>query len=195
MKNFLVVGLGNPEARYKNTRHNLGFEVARKYLNTHLDVFGVDLEVDFDDIISERDKGYELFSGKMGSLFHKQKIFILFPLQYMNDSGRAVAEVASFYKIEPENILVVHDDKDMEFGKIRRVSADRESGTGGHNGIKSIVDSLGTTQFARLKIGVANELMQSGKIDTADFVLGQFTVDERKELPKIIEQAVKGIEE
>ncbi len=194
MKNFLVVGLGNPELRFKNTRHNIGFEVVRKYLNTNLGVFGLDLEVDFEDIISDHEQ-YKLYSGKTGSLFHKQKIYVLFPLEFMNDSGRAVQEVAAYYKIEAENILVVHDDKDMEFGKIRRVSADRESGTGGHNGVKSIVETLGTTKFARLKIGVANDLLASGKIDTADFVLGQFTAEERTEIPKIIEQAIKGIEE
>lgn len=194
MKNFLVVGLGNPELRYKNTRHNIGFEVVRKYLNTYLDVFGLDLEVDFEDIIEDHEP-YKLYKGKTGSLFHKQKVYVLFPLEFMNDSGRAVQEVTSYYKVAPEDILVVHDDKDMDFGKIRRVSAERESGTGGHNGVKSIAESLGTSKFARLKIGVANELLKSGKIDTSDFVLGQFTAEERTELPKIIEQATKGIEE
>lgn len=194
MKNFLVVGLGNPELRYKNTRHNIGFEVVRKYLNTNLEFFGLDLEVDFEDIIEDHEP-YKLYTGKMGSLFHKHKVHVLFPLEFMNDSGRAVQEVASYYKVAPEDILVVHDDKDMDFGKIRRVSADRESGTGGHNGVKSIVEHLGTTKFARLKVGVANELLKSGKIDTSDFVLGQFTAEERTELPEIIEQATKGIEE
>lgn len=194
MKNFLVVGLGNPELRFKNTRHNVGFEVVRKYLNTNLEMFQLDLEIDFEDIISDHDEPYKLYTGKTGSLFHKQRVLVLFPLEYMNDSGRAVQEVAAYYKVSPENILVVHDDKDMEFGKIRRVSADRESGTGGHNGVRSIVEALGTTKFARLKVGVANEFMQSGKVDTSDFVLGQFTAEERTELPKIIEQAVRGIE-
>lgn len=194
MKNFLVVGLGNPELKYKNTRHNVGFEVVRKYVNSNLEIFGLDLEVDFEDIISDHEQ-YKLFSAKTGSLFHRQKIFVLFPLEYMNHSGRAVQEVASYYKVLPENILVVHDDKDMEFGKIRRVSADRESGSGGHNGVKSITETLGTPKFARLKIGVANELLASGKIDTSNFVLGQFTAEERKELPKVIEQAVRGIAE
>lgn len=194
MKNFLVVGLGNPELRYKNTRHNVGFEVARKYINTRLEMFQLDLELDFEDIISDHDEPYKLYTAKTGSFFHKQKILVLFPLQYMNESGVAVQEVASFYKVAPENILVVHDDKDMEFGKIRRVAATRESGTGGHNGVRSIVEKLGTPKFARLKVGVANELLKSGKIDTSDFVLGQFTAEERKELPKIIEQATRGIE-
>lgn len=131
----IIAGLGNPGKKYEGTKHNTGFMAVDYYLKNN-------------GLALEREK----FEGK----YTKQKIsgedtILLEPQTYMNDSGRSVAQFARFFKIEPQDILIVHDDMDMPLGKIR-IRANGKSG--GHNGIKSIIRDLGSSNFNRLKIGI-----------------------------------------
>lgn len=117
-------------------------------------------------------------------------VMILKPMDFMNNSGKAVAKKVKFYKLDPtKDILVVSDDKDMIFGKLRERS---EGSAGGHNGLKSIIEHLGTENFHRLKFGVGHEDQQ---IPTDAFVLQNFSPEEEKLLPEFIDSSVKKIEE
>ena len=149
----LIIGLGNPGQEYTNTRHNIGFMV--------IDHFASDSN----------------WSKKWNALYkeetiNNEKIILIKPLTYMNLSGQAVKEFVNFYKIPLENILVIQDDLDLEVGTYRIKT---NSSSGGHNGIKSIIDCLGRNNFARLKIGISN----NKKIDTKDYVLGRFNQEEQ----------------
>ena len=154
----LIVGLGNPGSEYENTRHNIGFQL--------LDFIAKNKEIHF-----LRNK----FNGKYAETFiNGEKVILLKPLSFMNLSGSVVEKFVSFYKIDIHDILVIHDDLDMNFGRIKIVN---NSSSGGHNGIKDIEKCLGTKNYARLKIGIANDK----SMDTKDYVLGQFTEEERNE--------------
>ena len=154
----LVVGLGNIGKEYQNTRHNIGFMVLDSFLT------GFSLEKKFQAYIKK-----ETIQG-MDVLFMK-------PTTYMNLSGIAVRKVVDYFKINIQDVLVVQDDLDLPFGMHRcRIN----SSSGGHNGIKSIIDSLGTKGFARLKIGIAHDK----SMDTKDYVLGSFSKKELEILEK-----------
>jgi PTH1 family peptidyl-tRNA hydrolase len=131
----LIVGLGNPGSEYAHTRHNIGFEV-------------IDRLAEHYRIKLERSKFNALIGkGRIGA----ETVLLMKPLTYMNASGEAVGPLVHFYKLAPDDLLVIHDDIDLPVGKIRL----RAKGTsGGHNGMKSVIRSLGTETFARIKIGV-----------------------------------------
>ncbi len=148
----LIVGLGNPGREYKNTRHNVGFMVLDNYLG----------KVDWKNKV-------EAYLYKDGE--GDNAIIYIKPLTYMNLSGLAVSKFAKFYKIKPEDILVIQDDLDMEVGTFK---IKRNSSAGGHNGIKSIIKELESEEFARLKIGIG----KSATIPTDKYVLGKFTKNE-----------------
>lgn len=150
----LIVGLGNPGREYKKTRHNIGFMILDSYLN----------EVEWK----------EKFLGLYYTCIIKnEKVIFLKPQTYMNLSGASVAEIANYFKVDINDILVIHDDLDMEFGRIK---IKHLSSSGGHNGIKSITKSLNSDLYCRFKFGIAN----NKKIDTKDYVLGKFTKEELK---------------
>lgn len=135
-QDHLIVGLGNPGTEYEDTKHNVGF-LAVDALYKHFDSLG-----------NYREK----WSGLYGSSSYSgEKLHFVKPQTYMNRSGQSVAQHYTFYKIIPENLVVVHDDLDMPPGRIKLV---RGGGAGGHNGIKSIVSSIGSNDFYRLKIGI-----------------------------------------
>ena len=163
----LIVWLGNPWAQYTNTRHNIGFLFVE-----HLrEVWGCS---DFADT-----KHTALIST--GS-YAWEKILLVQPLTYMNRSGQAVGSIAQYYKVDPQDVYMVYDDVDMEFGKIRF----RTTGSsGGHNGVKSIVQHMGTQDVPRLKIGVGRH----AHMDTADWVLSKFSPEEKKQLLDICIEA------
>ena len=173
----LVVGLGNPGREYKNTRHNIGFMVLDNYLG----------KVDF--------------KSKMESYFYQteinnEEVIFIKPLTYMNLSGLAVSKVVKFYKINIEDILIIQDDVDLDVGNYK---VKKNSSSGGHNGIKSIISELGSEEFARLKVGIG----KSERIPTDKYVLGKFTDEEQNKITenfpiynKIIETFInKGIDE
>ena len=155
----LIVGLGNPGDKYKNTRHNVGFQL--------LDYIAKNKNLSF-----VRNK----FNGDyVEFLINDEKVILLKPLSFMNLSGSVVLKFVSFYKIDLDDILIIHDDLDMNFGRIKIVY---DSSSGGHNGIKDIEKCLGSKKYSRLKIGISNDK----SLDTKDYVLSKFTDDELNDL-------------
>ncbi len=156
---YLVVGLGNPDRKYQNTRHNTGFlaadEIARQ--------LGVTIDKKKFDALT------------IDVTLAGERVLLMKPQTYMNLSGVAVEKAASFYKIPPENILVLFDDISLDTGKLR---IRRKGSHGGHNGIRSIIDYLQSDNFPRIKIGVGERPNPS--YDLADWVLSRFTEEERK---------------
>lgn len=148
----LIVGLGNPGKEYKNTRHNIGFMVLDELLGKVK--YKTKLESDI------------YITDEFG-----QDVIFMKPLTYMNLSGMAVRKIAKYYKIDINDILIIQDDLDLEIGthKIKR-----NSSSGGHNGLKSIITELGTTEVTRLKIGIGKNM----KIPTDKYVLSKFTEKE-----------------
>ena len=165
----LLIGLGNPGAEYADTRHNVGWRVvelcARRW--------------DAGAWKMERALQSRVATAVVGDM----RVVLVEPQTYMNLSGEAVSKVLKYYKLTPADMLVVHDDKDLAFPMLRQKKG---GGSGGHNGIASIVQHVGTGDFSRIKIGVANELLTH--MDTADFVLGRFGADEKK----VLEEKVLG---
>ncbi len=158
---YIVAGLGNPDAKYRSTRHNAGF-LALEYLS--------------------QKKGFKIDRSKFKSLctdvtFGDKRCLFMLPQTYMNNSGEAIKEAADFYKIQPENILVLYDDISLDVGvmRIRRKGSD-----GGHNGIKSIIYHLSDNNFPRIKIGIGKK--PHPEMDLADWVLGNFTDSDKEKL-------------
>jgi len=148
----LIIGLGNPGKEYDNTRHNIGFMIIDNYLGN------VKFQHKFNAAYYE-------------TLINNEKVIFIKPETFMNLSGNAVQAFVQFYKVDLSDILVIHDDLDLPVGKYR---VKVNSSSGGHNGIKSIIASLNSKNFARLKIGVSN----NKKMDTKDYVLGKFSKEE-----------------
>ncbi|NNE93558.1 MAG: aminoacyl-tRNA hydrolase [Verrucomicrobiales bacterium] len=165
----LIAGLGNPGRQYEKTRHNVGFEIA-------------------DELISSRGWDWQ-FEKKWKAEVARQGSDLIFvkPQTYMNLSGESVAKIAKFFKIEPAEVLVIFDDVDLPLGKLRF----RKSGSaGGHNGVKSIIQCLGTDGFPRLKFGIGHS---GGSKKMVGHVLGKFSPDEKNELEKNMARAVEGV--
>lgn len=167
---YLIVGLGNPGAKYDRTRHNAGFRV--------LDVLSKKLSCRVD-----RGK-FQGFTGQCA--YDGMKLILLKPQTYMNLSGDSVAQAARFYKLPPERIIVIYDDITLEPGRLR-IRADGSAG--GHNGIKSIIDRLSSQSFPRVKIGVGAK--PHPDYDLADWVLSAFSAQEEKALEPIWERAAE----
>ncbi|GIN22965.1 aminoacyl-tRNA hydrolase [Siminovitchia fordii] len=169
----LIVGLGNPGPRYEKTRHNIGFEV-------------------IDELASRN--GVKLSDAKFSGLFaninkNGEKAILLKPLTYMNLSGESIRPLADYYKIPVENVLVIYDDLDLPVGKIRL----RQKGSaGGHNGMKSTIQHLGTSEFNRIRIGI-NRPPEGIKVP--DYVLGRFSSDEWDEMQSVIQTCADACEE
>lgn len=169
----LIVGLGNPGEAYDETRHNIGFLALRRFAEKNGFIFH---------------RGAS-FSGEIAQGRVKdKKAVLLLPLTYMNSSGRAVFACASYFEIRPENILIVCDEIALPFGKLRLKP---KGSAGGHNGLKSVEAHLGTQDYHRLRIGVGD---RSGGQSLAEHVLGRFTAEEKKELPKVIDEAAQAVE-
>ena len=160
---WLIVGLGNPGMEYTHTRHNCGF-------------LAIDMLADTMDCKIDKGK----FQGLYGQTVYKgTKIFLLKPQTYMNLSGRSVLQMSAYFNIPPERIIVLFDDISLEPGRLR-VRADGSAG--GHNGIKSIIQELGSQAFPRVKIGVGAK--PNPEQDLADWVLSGFSAAEKKALEK-----------
>ncbi len=161
----IIVFLGNPGVQYKRTRHNAGWLVC--------------------DALTEKNGINQTWMTKFHSLYLKAgNLLLLKPQTYMNESGLAVQEAAKFYAIEPDSILIVHDDVELPFGTVK---LQQGGGLGGHNGLKSIKTHFGTDSFCRLRIGVGRP---PSPISVADFVLGRFSPEEEKILPQILDKAI-----
>ena len=166
---FLIAGLGNPERKYNNTKHNVGFDAA--------DALAKRYDISVNSLAMKGVYGKGLIEG--------EKAMILKPLTYMNLSGNAVRAYIDYYNLDPETeLIVIYDDKDLPVGQIRV----RKSGSaGGHNGMKSIVSCLGTQNFTRIRIGIGQ---CPEKWDMADYVLSPFSKSDREIIDAMIGEAV-----
>jgi PTH1 family peptidyl-tRNA hydrolase len=167
----LIVGLGNPGPEYRATRHNIGFMI----VDLLADRLGVTLNLN------------KNLLAKVGVTSHSGKSLILVkPMTFMNHSGRAVVSSKNYYKVPLEGILVISDDIALPFGELRK----RDSGSsGGHNGLRSIIDSLSTKEFSRLRVGIDSPK----QVPLESYVLSPFTQKEQLELPAILEKAANKI--
>ena len=168
----LIVGLGNPGAEYAGTRHNAGFEVVDRFLARHVRSF--------------RERNARSGEAREGS-FAGEKLIILKPLTFMNLSGNAVMPVVRGESLKPSEILVIYDDIDLPVGRMR---LRKNGGSAGHNGMKSIIEMLGTENFPRLRIGIGTE---DAKRDP-DYVLGKFSGTECEIYEALLEKAVEALE-
>lgn len=166
---FLVFGLGNPGKEYIGTRHNIGFQI----VDTIAQNFRITLKHYSNKSL------YNRIIRKTG-----EEIILIKPQTFMNLSGNAIAENLEKFKSTLDKILIIHDDLDLSFGSIRLKNG---GGAGGHKGIKSTIDRLGTGDFCRLKIGIGRP---SSSDDVVDYVLDSFNCSERKDLPAIINRAI-----
>lgn len=167
-KTIVIAGLGNPGKEYAGTRHNIGFEVVEALANKQ----------EFDPWIEKKDLKSLITSKTIGNA----RVILVKPTTFMNLSGEALRAITHFYKVEPGNTLVVHDELDIPFGQIRT----RMGGSSaGHNGIKSVTQHLGQ-DYGRVRIGVK----ASTKMDTSDFVLAKFSKEEQAEMPSLTKEAL-----
>ncbi len=168
----LIVGLGNPGNRYNFTRHNFGF-------------LALDFYFKLRGINWEQKPRYGAIWAREGDL-----IFIK-PQDFYNETGRAVQEFVHFYKMKLDDILVICDDFNLEFGKIRH----RLKGSaGGNNGLKSIISVISTEEFPRIRLGTGNDELRK-KIGDTDFVLSKFTPEEKEKLPEVLAEVAEKIDE
>ncbi|MBO7184288.1 MAG: aminoacyl-tRNA hydrolase [Oscillospiraceae bacterium] len=165
---WLIVGLGNPGREYENTRHNAGFRA--------LDILASKLGCKVDKA---------KFQGLYGQVNYKgRKLLLLKPQTYMNLSGRSVLQLSAFFHVPPQNIIILFDDISLEPGRLR---LRKDGSAGGHNGIKSIIQELGSQEFPRVKIGVGAK--PHPDFDLANWVLSAFTAQEEKALQPALERA------
>ncbi len=170
---YLIVGLGNPESDYARTRHNMGFDTINKIANK---------------------LNIEMNKTKFNSIYgmrniDDKKIILVKPQTYMNLSGTAIREFVNFYKIQKEELIIIYDDMDIEKGivKIRK-----KGGPGSHNGMKSVVLELGTTEFPRIRVGIGTPIYKN---DAINYVIGHIQDEEYEILQKGVEKASEAIEE
>lgn len=168
----LIVGLGNPGFEYYGTRHNIGFLVADAFAESK-------------KITISREKFKSFFASFTDN--EKNSVYICKPQTYMNLSGTAVVRFANFYKIYSDEILVISDDLDLDFGFIK---IKQKGGPGGHNGISSIIESLSSDEFARIKVGIGKA---PSKKRGSDYVLSKFSDQEEKLLSDVLAEAVNAI--
>ena len=174
---WLIAGLGNPGSKYEGTRHNMGFMTA--------DVLAERWSVNFSD-----HKGLAMLGkGVMNLSGRNVKFFLAKPLTYMNESGNAVASISAYYQIEPDHIVVIHDDMDLDFGRIKVKAG---GSAGGHNGIKNIIAHLGTDVFPRVKVGVGAP--SHPDYDMVDWVIGSFSAQEKKIVDEALDRALDAAE-
>lgn len=170
---YLIVGLGNPENEYAHTRHNMGFDTINQIAKNN-------------NIQITKNK----FKGLCEStIIQNQKVILLKPQTYMNLSGESVKEVAEFYNLKPEEIIVIYDDIDIEKGHIK---IRKKGGAGSHNGMKSVVEELQSTNFARIRVGIGQPEFKS---DMINYVIGKVPQEEQKILQQGVEKAAKAVEE
>ncbi len=170
---WLVVGLGNPGPKYALTRHNVGFMAIDILLKA---CGNPPIKEDFKSVISK-------------FKWEGQEVVTLQPQTYMNLSGEAVQATAAFYKIPPQQVIVIHDEVDLPFMGFK---IQQNRGAGGHNGIKSVSEKLATNDYIRIRLGVGRS--PHPEMSTADFVLQKFNSDEMAKLPEMLEKCVDAIE-
>ncbi|MEH6794919.1 MAG: aminoacyl-tRNA hydrolase [Rhodococcus sp. (in: high G+C Gram-positive bacteria)] len=169
----LIVGLGNPGPQYEKTRHNVGFMVADALAGRVGSTFS-----------SHKKSNSDIVQARLGT----RSVIIAKPRTFMNLSGQPVAALARFFSVDPANVVVVHDELDIDFGSLRLKLG---GGEGGHNGLRSISQHLSTKDYLRVRVGVGRP---PGRMDPASFVLKPFSAAERKDLGVVVEEAADAAE-
>ena len=167
----LIVGLGNPGLDYKNSRHNTGFMVIEEIATT----FTVPIDK----------KKFDIHFGR-GSI-EEHHVMLAKPMAYMNKSGPPVKKLAGYFRISSEDLVVIHDDIDLAFGRLKIIE---KGGHGGHKGVKSLMDAFGKSDFARLRIGIGRS---EEPVSVTDHVLGNFSMEETKMLKGILARAREAV--
>ena len=170
---YLIVGLGNPESEYAHTRHNMGFDTINELAKNN-------------NINITKTKFKALYET---GIIQNEKVILLKPQSYMNLSGEAIKEARDFYNVKPEEIIVIYDDIDIEKGKIK---LRKKGGPGSHNGMKSVVQELSTTDFIRIRVGIGQPEFKS---DMINYVIGKVPEEEQKILQQGTKKAAEAIEE
>ena len=173
-----IIGLGNPEKKYNNTRHNIGFLLIEEILSKHN--VQITLKSKLKSFYSEFN-----FDGT------KYKLFM--PNTYMNNSGEAIRAIIDWYGIEIEQLLIIVDDIDIPLGKIR---FRKRGGSGGHNGLKSIINSINSENFKRIRVGIGSPpvIKEERKLNTVSHVLGKLSKNEKDILKKVFKKVIESIE-
>ncbi|MBX5483445.1 MAG: aminoacyl-tRNA hydrolase [Myxococcaceae bacterium] len=171
----LLAGLGNPGPDYERHRHNIGFRVLEEVARR-----------------ARIDLGQEKFNARIGQgAIAGEKVLLLQPQTYMNLSGQAVAGAARFYKVPPSDILVIHDELDLPFGRLQLKNG---GGHGGHNGLRSVTEQLGTDGYARLRFGIDKPQGPNAKERVVGYVLSGFHKEEEQQLPELVARAADAVE-
>lgn len=169
---YVVAGLGNPGREYAGTRHNAGFDA----LDCLVEKYNIKMDkLKFNSVYGEVN-------------INGEKVMLVKPVTYMNRSGAAISEIVNFYKIPIENLIVIYDDIDIPVGALR---IRPHGSSGSHNGMKSIISSLGTDKFPRIRVGIG----KNSEMDLADYVLSRFSPEDRDKLDSIIQKAAEAAEE
>lgn len=166
---YMIAGLGNPTKEYEKTRHNAGFEV----IDVLADQMGIEVN----------EKKHKALCGK--GMLEGQKVILVKPQTFMNLSGESIRAMMDYYKVEPEQVIIIYDDISLEPGQLRIRT---KGSAGGHNGMKSIIAHMGTQEFPRIKVGVGEKPKH---MDLADYVLGRFSGEEQKVMKEAFENAAK----
>jgi len=168
---WMIAGLGNPGNEYQNSRHNIGFQVVENLCEKF-------------DCVSSKTKMTAQISD---TIWEGVRLYLVKPLGYMNRSGSVLYEVARYFHIESSHLIVIHDDVDIQMGTIR---IKQKGGHGGHNGIRSVIQSLGKDDFIRIRVGIGRPSLQK---TMTNHVLGNFHPSEREQMKTIIETASRSI--
>ena len=168
---YLIAGLGNPSKTYEGTRHNVGFSM----IDALADAFQIDVTT----------KKHKAIVGR--GVIEGMKVILAKPQTYMNLSGESIREIADFYKIDPENMIIIYDDISLDVGRLR---IRKKGSAGGHNGIKNIIAHLGTDVFPRIKVGVG-EKPQGW--DLADYVLSKYSKEEQQALREASDDVIGAV--
>ena len=167
----LIVGLGNPGIDYRNTRHNLGFMVIDRLSELHK--------------IELNTFSYHAWLGE--GFLAQEKILLAKPLTFVNEAGKSLAEIKGGYCLSTKDILIINDDVDLELGSLR---ISKKGGDGGHKGLRSIIESLGTQEVPRLRVGIGRSEEEE---DLTQFVLGEFTPQEKKVIKAAVDRAAQAV--
>ena len=170
---YLIAGLGNPENEYAHTRHNMGFDTINNIAKNN-------------NISISKTKFKALYET---GIIQGKKVILLKPQTYMNSSGISIKEVADFYNIKPEEIIIIYDDIDIEKGKIK---LRKKGGPGSHNGMKSVIQELQSTDFIRIRVGIGQPEFKN---DMINYVIGNVPDEEQKVLQEGTQKAAEAVEE
>lgn len=179
----IIIGLGNPGKEYANTRHNIGFEI--------LDA--LQKEFSFPDFEFNKKFNADISSGDYQPKTTNQKLILVKPQTFMNLSGTATRSILDFYKLAPEDIIIIHDDIDIKLATFKVATDSRSAG---HNGVQNIIDQLATQKFTRLRIGVGDITTDEEiacRLGAHDFVLGKFSQEENKKISEIMPDVISEI--